>query len=251
MNVVSIKFGVILQHKTIRMKITIITSAFMMAVASIQAQSYITLTPDVVAVTSDDPSVTLPSTATIMNTGPVDQQMIWTRVTNTITDGWYTAICDTYNCYSPTLDQAETPFSLDAGEDGSVHVNFYPNDLSGSGYVEVKYYSETDSANYNAFGVYSADVTGVGFSSPNMDNSFRAYPNPANEVVNLIASYSSNIKTVSIINIVGKQVLSQRWEVSNGVCKIALNEIPDGIYFIQFMNADNEVITTKKLSVKH
>lgn len=192
--------------------------------------------------------------ATLKNDGPeMKSDITWVRTTNDLSPEWYASICDFTYCYSPTTDVAPSFLILDSGESGEVKTNFSTNDYEGDGYVEIQYYSISDSANYNTLGVfiYSAEGTEVGFASPSASNSFEVYPNPAVNDVNVVASLNSNITEVRIINIVGKVMQNYKWNTASGKMVLPVQSISEGIYFVQFMNAAQEVVATKKLSVKH
>ncbi len=208
----------------------------------------LTLEPGIVEITGDA-SGTQPSDATIANISAVSQEITWVRTVNDIPEDWTTAVCDIEVCYAPALSEALTPFTLDGGQSGVVHVNFYPNDVSGYGYVEMIYYSVTDSANYNTSGVFTADLSGVGFYSPSANNTFHIYPNPAVNHINAIASDNSKVKRLQIVNIVGKSVQTNAWESNSGNMLVDINSLNDGVYFVQFIDGMNNVVATKKISV--
>jgi hypothetical protein len=208
------------------------------------------------AYVSGDPSVIAEAHATLHNNGSQDQSMTWLRKVNDIPDGWESSICDPNLCWAPFANAPSYGFSLTSGGTGSSYVKFDARNMPdgpaipGIGYVEVVFYSLTDSANYNASGTYTADLSGVGFFSPNAANSFSVYPNPAINDVNLVASYSSSVDKIKIVNIVGKVVYTADWQVTQGKMIINVAQLTEGIYFVQFVSTDNTIIATKKLAVK-
>ncbi|MBC8173457.1 MAG: T9SS type A sorting domain-containing protein [Chitinophagales bacterium] len=188
--------------------------------------------------------------ATLANNGTEAINLNWVRTENDYSDGWYTAICDFALCYSPGTDVAPSFMPMDPGESGDIKVNFYTNGLAGEGYVELEYYDIEDSAGYNTLGVFTASRLTSAFFTPGADNTFEVYPNPAVNEVNVVASFSSNVHAINLINIVGKTVQTAKWNTSTGKMVINIQSLPEGIYFVQFVNDKNEIIATKKISVK-
>lgn len=213
------------------------------------AQSNIELTPNP-AYTVGNSSDPAELSVEVINNGPEEQTFLWRRIVNDIPSDWFSFVCDPNLCYGPNQDVPATSFVINP-DNHKIKVTFSPNGYAGVGYAEIEVYSVTDSANYNALGVFSADLTATGFNSPTVNNTFTVYPNPANDVVNAMASFNSDIRAVKILNIVGKEVLFANWNASNGRMLISVNQLPDGIYFVQFTGEGGNILATKKISVKH
>ncbi len=80
-------------------------------------------------------------------------------------------------------------------------------------------------------------------STPVFDtNSFKAYPNPVKDILNL--SYSQDISSVSIFNLLGQEVLSKN--LSSSEAQIDMSNLPHGTYLVKVM-IGNEVKTIKVL----
>ncbi len=232
------------------MKKMLFTTATLLVTGTIIAQSFLTLNPNPSNVTGDA-SITQAAHATLSNNGPEDHDDIyWRRITNDLTEGWTTAICDFELCYASTVSSAPVNISLASGDTGEITVYFYPVNIQGEGYVEVVFYSLSDSANYNTLGVFTADLLGsTGFSSPSLDNSFDVYPNPAVSTLHAVASYSAKINRLEIVNIVGRSIYTSDWSDASGKMTIDISELPEGIYFVRFINEENKAVNTQKISV--
>lgn len=217
---------------------------------AVTAQSYISLTPNPAsAVTTADYPVEL--AIEVINTGPESQDFLWRRTINDIPGDWFTFVCDPNLCYGPMTSEPPISFII-TPENHKIKVTFNPNGFSGTGYLELEVYSTTDSANYNALGVFTAELTGsTAFHSPNADNTFSVYPNPANDVVNIMSSFNANVSAIKILNIVGKEVMYNTWQGTDGRMTMNISQLPEGIYFVQFLGAEGNVVSTKKISVKH
>ncbi len=215
----------------------------------VTAQSYLELSPNPSTFTGTTSDIALLE-AEIINNGPESQEFLWRRLVNDLPEGWFSYVCDPNLCYSPTQDEPAMSFVL-TGDNNKLKVTFSPNGNAGTGYSEIEIYSTTDSANYYVLGAFTADLTATGFFSPNADNTLTVYPNPANQVINAMASYSSEVKAVTIINIVGKEVLYTVWNTGDGRMTLDVSHLPEGIYFVQFLGEGNSILSTKKIAVKH
>lgn len=233
-------------------------SVFISISTVIASGQNITLTTNPIAI-SGDPSLVEEAVTYIHNNGPESQAMTWLRVTNTIPAEWTSSVCDPNLCWSPVADSPGYTFTLLPGDSGIVYIKFDARNggspISGCGEVEVNFYSTTDSANYNVAGVFQAQLGDVecgftlAFYSPAIENSFLVYPNPAVNDFNAIASYASHIKTLAVINLVGKTMKTFQWETTSGKMNIAINDLAEGIYFVQFIDENEKVVSTKKLAV--
>jgi len=221
---------------------------------------YITLDPSFADV-DGDPSVLTSVEIELSNSG-THQTMTWKRMVNEIPAEWTSSVCDFNLCWAPAADSPGYYFDVAADTTGLVYVKFdarnyhdgafdpYP----GCGQVEVMFYSVTDSLDYHAYGVFHAKLgvdncpTAI-FSSPNMDNSFLVYPNPAKNSVNMLASFSAHIQRVEVVNIVGKTVKNITWNATDGIMAVDMTDIPGGIYFVRFINNQEKVVATDKFSL--
>ncbi len=209
-----------------------------------------------------DPSEILDIHILLTNTGD-DQMMTWKRTVNEIPEGWKSSVCDFTLCWLYTSDEPGDPFVVAADTTGTVYVKFDARnivgaedlpDIPGCGYVEVVYYSNADSLNYNATGMFEAklgveeDCTVSVYSSA-MENSFHVYPNPAVNEMQAIASANANIQTLELVNIVGKTVKSVQWIPSGGKMTIDVSDLSEGIYFAMFINGNNKVLFTEKIAI--
>ena len=164
--------------------------------------------------------------------------MTWVRVVNDKPEEWETSVCDPNLCWAPFADAPGYGWFQPAGADDDFYVQFdgrnFPDGpaVDGHGEVEVIIYSEDDSANYNARGVFIADLSGeVGFHSPDMDNQYEVYPNPAVNDLNILTSYSNGVEQIQIVNLVGKVMLVQQWNKGTGKLVLDISNLPEGIYF--------------------
>lgn len=93
-------------------------------------------------------------------------------------------------------------------------------------YVRVYEYNN-DEVEPFAIGAYDASLAAPSFG---MD-SFKAYPNPVKDILNL--SYAGNINKVDVYNLIGQQVLSR--EVSSNTAQLDMSPLSAGTYLVKVM----------------
>jgi len=81
---------------------------------------------------------------------------------------------------------------------------------------------------------------------------FILYPNPANEVVNVIIGTNTvqlNVLKLKVINVLGQTV--EQMNIQNTTLEISTkNWGSSGIYFVKIFDASNNLVTTKKIILK-
>jgi hypothetical protein len=93
----------------------------------------------------------------------------------------------------------------------------------------------------NAFGTFNVSAYDASLSNDTFDNAnFVAYPNPVKDVLNL--SYSSEMSSANVINLLGQVVLSK--ELNNTNAQLDLTSLQAGTYLVQ-VTVDNQVKTIK------
>lgn len=236
------------------MKKLLSASILTFSLAALTAQMNITLSLDT-AYAYGDPSEIHKAEITVTNDGPETQEMTWLRVKNDIPAEWESSVCDPNLCWASFANSPGYGWNQAPGSEINFYVQFDGRQapdgpaIEGYGIVDVVIYSSTDSANYNARGVFIGDMQGsTGFYSPSMDNTFEVYPNPAVNEITVMGSLNSGIREIRIVNLVGKIVYLQHWQGTDGTMQVDLYDIPEGIYFVQFIG-ENEVLSTKKLSI--
>ncbi|NQY30656.1 MAG: T9SS type A sorting domain-containing protein [Flavobacteriaceae bacterium] len=84
----------------------------------------------------------------------------------------------------------------------------------------------------------------------NNNNITRIYPNPATDKITIEFNDSSMVnQEISIYNLVGQKVNTLLSSKSQNKQVIDLSKLPSGIYFIQFVNKQQQMVT-KKISIK-
>lgn len=75
---------------------------------------------------------------------------------------------------------------------------------------------------------------------------FATYPNPVTNGSFVISTVSTNVKQVSVFNVLGKKVLTQN--ISGAKSNVDVSEISSGIYILKVREGDS--VSTRKLVIK-
>lgn len=118
----------------------------------------------------------------------------------------------------------------------------------------ISYYSDTTNPNPETPPTSGSNFSGpkskiaqiqfaaeVNLGTGNFDkNSFTAYPNPVKDILNL--SFTQNISTVAVYNLLGQQVLFMRMNANKG--QVDMSSLATGTYLVK-VNSENAVKTVK------
>ena len=172
-------------------------------------------------------------------------------------DVWYSAMVPasgsvTFEVNGATGDLTDTGGAVYSGTCGSL-VLISCNDstsangdhplitVTGQTPGTVLYFSVWEYGN-DTFGTFQVSAYDASLSASTFDNaSFIAYPNPVKDVLNL--SYSSEISSVKVINLLGQEVISRK--VNNTTSQIDMTNLTVGAYIVNVTIGD--VIKTIKV----
>jgi hypothetical protein len=143
--------------------------------------------------------------------------------------GVYTGSCGTFTCVG---------FVDDAGNGGSETYTISSSVVGTTYFINIGHYSGfSDSPE----GPFTVDITAV-LSNETFDNaSFVAHPNPVKDVLNL--SYSSEISSVKVINLLGQEVISRN--VGTTSTQVDMTTLTAGAYIVNVTMGD--VVKTIKV----
>jgi len=129
----------------------------------------------------------------------------------------YTGTCGAFTCVG----------SVDVGASGGSETYTIVGSVIGTTYfINIGYYSGTTNASE---GPFTINVT-TNLSTDSFDSAaFKAYPNPVNNVLNL--SYSSEISSVEVYNMLGQKVIAKALNVTQG--QIDMSNLTSGNYFVK------------------
>jgi Secretion system C-terminal sorting domain len=216
---------------------------------------------------SDTVNVTIASTASVysdvINLTGSGISFKWRVIATDFPSDWLTAtafsLCDNNVCRSNSGDAL---WNSSMGS-GTSYTTTYPSNTAhrdtgsydilmdltsasaGSHYVTISMQDEGSGYSKNLTYVinkFPASVATVG----NNDNNVQLYPNPARDEVNLVFDAISDIKTISIYNIIGRVV--NVYKVNGTSANLSIENIPSGIYFVRLMNSRGEAVVTRKFT---
>ena len=160
--------------------------------------------------------------------------------TATLTDQF----CDQNLCYNTSgLDwTTSAAVSVNAGDSSIMKPTFV---FTGGGSAHYRYYV-LDGQNEAV--IDSVDIQFTSFVGVNdFDVDYMVYPNPATDVFNIKLSTSGSDVKVKVMNVLGGEVFTT--SLKNGVNKLDVSELTNGVYFYTILQNGKE-IETKKLVVR-
>jgi hypothetical protein len=142
--------------------------------------------------------------------------------------GIYTGSCGSFTCVG----------SADSGATGgSETYTISPSIVGTTYYINIGHYSGSSD---NPEGPFTLSVSSV-LSNESFDNaSFSAYPNPVRDVLNL--SYSTDITSVQVVNLLGQEVISRK--IGSTSAQIDMADLTAGAYIVN-VTVDNVLKSIK------
>lgn len=174
----------------------------------------------------------------------------WNVTYNNIPSDWKTGlgICDNVACYPSSILNGTTtdttaPFSSTC--DFHLQLDLTNATTSGTYYVTL-HLMEVGGAGTMKNITFAINRWPTGISKVNRNADVTLYPNPAINDVNLVFDPNAGIRNVAVYNLIGKQVSAYR--VAGSSARLDLGNVPSGIYFVRLMDAQGNVVTTKKFT---
>ncbi|MEO9532395.1 MAG: T9SS type A sorting domain-containing protein [Crocinitomicaceae bacterium] len=182
-----------------------------------------------------------------LNTSGVSANYKFRRVIMSSSTTFTDQFCDNNLCYGTSGNDwtSPSPATVAAGDSSLMKPIF---NFSDGGTASIRYYV-LDADNGDDI-IDSVDVninSSVGFED--LDITLSAYPNPANDQFTIQLNGTNDAKlTVEFFNLIGEKVIVKN--LSEGINKIDVDALKNGIYFYSILNG-SEVVETKKLVVRH
>lgn len=229
------------------MKKLILIIAATLGITGVKAQSF-TIPVDTVFVFTSGYSEL---TTTVNNLTSSGLAVNWRMINHNFAPNWVSGgICDNITCYdwsnvvggsSQTTDfiPASTNMDLKVILDGTTAAN------GSSAWVTLRVTDPATMLNKTVTYVAVKTPTNVNNVTRNDDN-LTLYPNPATTNVNVVFDASLNVKNIAIYNLIGKPV--KMYKVSGNSAKLELSDIPSGIYFVRLINAQGQIVATRKFT---
>ena len=179
----------------------------------------------------------------LTNLSTVSLPMFWSRFEENMPAGWEASNCDPTQCHP--IGTYSGNFSLPtSGNNNILNTHFYPNGVSGSGYVRVALYDQSnmnDSVVLTYYGV--AGVVGI---SELDDKDVLVFPVPATSVVNVMVPHTNAQLTAEMYDLTGGLVKRQRI-VAGSRTEIGIDDLQSGIYLLRIEAEGHGVVVTRRV----
>lgn len=217
------------------MKKVLLAVFLMLSAWSTQAQ-IILLTDDTVYTAGPATEFEIVAYANVRNTSESPANLRWVKLSNQVTTGWTSTICDVNLCYPDNVDSAD--FTLAGNSIGNVDGHFYPNNIVGTGTLRVRIYQISNPSN-SVIVTFIGSTTGASvnqLSKPTL----KVYPVPTDNYLFLETTASFENADIEIYNMIGKRVA--QFKSSAMKSRVSVGHLPKGQYIIR-MNNGRDVLT--------
>lgn len=160
------------------------------------------------------------------------------------------ADAETGTCYSAGTVSPENPWTTpDEADlaDGAIGwLATYHQTEGNAGCAQYRYYVINDSdERLDSVDVRYCSTVGV---KEEIKENISVYPNPANQLVNVVLDQSVSNVSFKLFNVLGDVIVSKN--LNKGQNTLSVADLPNGVYFYAILH-DGATVETKKLVVKH
>jgi hypothetical protein len=138
-------------------------------------------------------------------------------------------------------------FTLQYTASGNLHLGFSPSAKA----LSTTMYGSTVAGNLELFrpiNLMGADLSvTLGVASYVNDNNIQTFPNPANDVINVMLN-NTEVTEIKLVNVLGEVIYSNSGKFTNSI-KINTAEYAKGVYTLSCKT--NDGIVVKKVSIVH
>lgn len=202
---------------------------------------------------ASEPDVTIKNL--VHNITSNDIQLKWRIINHNLTGtGWtFSGFCDNITCYtSQNLLNGMTnvtdmiPANTDIADFHAI-INGANAPNNSIGFLQIE--ATDQAAHYSkvlTFAVMKGNVNSISTTTKNPESGVTLFPIPAKDQLNVVFEPGSDVKSVSIYNLIGKPVTT--FKVNGSSAVLDVNNIPSGIYFVRLMDTRGRVIATRKFT---
>jgi hypothetical protein len=163
------------------------------------------------------------------NNTDADITIKYKKVSVDFPESWSVSFCDNSDCYPSFVDEAQfRPIS--AGDTVDLKLDVYPDGTADTAYVS---YAIWDEANPNVVDTLNYQIMSRwGLFSENLKiTQVSVFPNPTSDVLNIRSM--SAIEQVSVLDLNGKLVYSEKISEPKSSVTLPLASLPNGLYVIE------------------
>jgi hypothetical protein len=186
----------------------------------------------------------------VTNTSSDTLMLRWERMVISQPQGWLTQVCDNNFCYEPPVftnysveHNINEPVVLLPGTSFKLIFHVLPKGEAGSGTYELPFYRIEAPEVEIAKATFKAIVGNLSNSSALSRPKFTLFPNPASEYFEVTGA--ERVDQVILYNLVGRMV--KTFQAFEGR-RYFINDLPDGLYLVSFVNFEKGVLRTSRLS---
>ncbi|GAA5221434.1 T9SS type A sorting domain-containing protein [Membranihabitans marinus] len=222
------------------MKKTILITYFSFIISILYSQSVFSIYPSDVVITIDDFSeYEVIGHAKVINTSDEAIRFMWKKVVKKSPEQWDFAICDIYQCWTPTIDSSEVV--LEPGDTSNLDLHVYPNNSPGKADVSVLISDVNNPSDSYELGITVNDaVSPISYFDP---GNIRIYPNPTTEYFSVDGI--DDLRQVVVVNLVGQIVKKFSASVNS---RYKVSDLETGLYLIRLINKEDKIVKTIRLS---
>lgn len=198
------------------------------------------MTPDTLVVNGTTSADALKVDVEVKNTANITRTFVWERTIVSITQPWYTQVCDPIACWAPGKSSGE--FELAGNSSGGMVLDVFTEQTAGTAYVKMKYYQKgslketvTGRYRFNAQSVNTAEIEAA---------QLKLYPNPTTEY--FVLDGNAPLTEVQVLSMDGK-VMKTFPYIQNDIYEV--EDMPNGAYMISLNGEKGKRLATKKIFI--
>lgn len=228
---------------------------FILGLSSIgaNAQSFSLQSGDTVFV---NPCYVYESHNNIVNNTAAPVTLEWKVIENTYPADWFATlgICDNMTCLynadiAVGLNHETMPYPVTPAGDFHILGDLASTSTYGPYVVRVRFNNKaipTDTAISTFIVTKCGAPTIVPTTVTTSESDITIHPNPATATLNVSIGAATNVKTIDVYSVTGRLISTQA--ATGSSTAINVEYLPSGIYFVKLLNAQGNVVTTRKFN---
>lgn len=128
----------------------------------------------------------------------------WKKYFVNLPNTWEASICDVGHCYSTIVDSSTTD-PIVTGDNGLISLHLNPHWQAGTGIVQVLFWEQKTPSQIDTLSWIITASGIIGINDIDKKNAIIIYPNPANEIINIITPFENGFEYMIIDN-AGKKI---------------------------------------------
>ena len=226
------------------MKNTLLLLSMMLTMGMMYAQSYTVEMEEMTITSTPDDNTFFYNDIEVYNATNEVLTVNWERSIISMTDGWETSVCDKFVCHPPAVGNDDLWFP--AAGWNMVNIHFYPNNIEGSGQVDIRLFDAADPTDERVLHFYgTTNSTGV---DEVFDAQFTLFPSPVSQTLQVTTTQTIVKNThYELYDLSGKMLQFDAIEAGSSSFKMNVSDFPQGVYFLKIERADGATIMRKFL----